>query len=94
MVFCGVKLELTIVGQKAVLLLLNVGELSIAECEDTRVFKEDIREALEAREELILVLYARAVAPPVFIVTHYPRYAAVFADEDGEMRFIHLSARE
>ena len=29
-VSCGIELELTVVGQKSVLLLLNVGELSVA----------------------------------------------------------------
>ena len=83
----GSKLELSFVSKKTVLLLLNVGKLSVAESEYARIVKKRIGQTLKSFKELRLVLNALSVSPTVSVFGHYPADSAVLADEYGQICF-------
>ena len=75
----GIKLRLSLIGVKAVLFLLHVGQLRVAKTEHFTVIKQCVCKALKTREEFLFGLRTGAVAPTALVLT--PLNAAVFADE-------------
>lgn len=75
----GIKLRLSLIGVKAVLFLLHVGQLRVAKTEHFTVIKQCVCKALKAREEFFFGLRTGAVAPTALVLTSLN--AAVFADE-------------
>ena len=81
----------SVVGQKPVLLLLDVVELRVAEAEHLRHREQNVGQPFEAGEKRGLVRHRRAVSPSV--LSDRPADAAVFADEKGQGRIEGLPRR-
>ena len=52
----GIKLRAAVVGVKTVLLLLDVGELSVAESEHAGIVKQSVGKSAKTGDELLLGL--------------------------------------
>ena len=87
----GIELEPALVGEKAVLLLLYVVKLGVAEGEAIGILKKGLGQRLIAGDEFLLGLGRVAVAPAAFLIA--PFDAAVFRYEIG-LTLVALSVTE
>ena len=87
--YCGIELGTAVIGVQTVLFLFNVGELSIAESEDSDVVKENVGETLESCQEFFFGLGRIAIAPAVLLVG--PADSAVFTYEEGSLSIVVLT---
>ena len=77
----GWELKSSVVGKKTVLLLLYIGKLSVAVCEDILAVEKHVGKSLKTCEEFILGGNALAVSPSGSILVYNPLDSAVLADE-------------
>ena len=59
----GIKLRPAVIGVKTVLLLLDVGKLSVTETEHFRIIQQHVGQTLKAVEKFLLGFRSLAVAP-------------------------------
>ena len=88
----NVHFRLAVIGVNSVLLLLNVGELCVAEAEHIRIAKQNVGQTAVTLNKFFFRLRTIAITPRLFVGSiHRPFDAAILADKHRQTRCVLLA---